>query len=237
VKPVQSDQGEFWDRRYREEGAVWGEGPSPTAQLLDPHLAPGARVFDVGFGYGRDLVFLGRKGCRVSGIELAGEGRRQAMRRLDREGVQPEELYQGRWEDLPFSPTPFDAAVCHRLIHLLVTPGASEAFADHLVHALRPNGLLALGGRSPLDFDPGAMAEVGDQVFEYRHRPGHRIRYWTEESFARAFGPTCDILHLSQAVEPESCLNPTPCRLTVMLARKKSVLPSPAPASSWEPQQ
>ena len=71
-----SDEREFWDRRYSREGAIWGDGPSPTALLLAGCLPPRARVLEVGFGYGRDLLFLLRNGCRVAGIELSGEGRR-----------------------------------------------------------------------------------------------------------------------------------------------------------------
>ena len=87
---MQSTEGAFWDRRYREEGAIWGEGPSPAAVLLGRHLAPGNRVLDVGFGYGRDLVYLGQQGCRVSGVEMAVEGARQASRRLSDAGLMPE---------------------------------------------------------------------------------------------------------------------------------------------------
>jgi len=220
---MRSDEGEFWDRRYRSEGAIWGEDPSPTAQLLAPHVAAGDRVLDVGFGYGRDLVFLGRNGCRMSGIELAGEGHLQARLRLDREGVRPERLYTDHFEDLPSPWEPFDAAVCHRLIHLLVAPPAAAAFVARLAQSVRPGGLLAVGSRSPRDYDPDAMVQVSDQVFEYRERPGHRIRFWNEEAFIRAFDPAFAIIKLLEAVEPESRLNPAPCRLTLMLARRKSL--------------
>ena len=215
-----SDEGSFWDRRYREEGAIWGEGPSPAARLLAPHLRPGDRLLDIGFGYGRDLVYLGKQGCRVSGVEISDEGRRQALIRLERQGVRPEELYTGHFEGVPFPPESFDAAVCHRLVHLLVTPGSAEAFAARLRNVLHPGGLAAVSGRNPLDLQPDAMIQIEEGVFEYRRRPGHRIRYWTEQTFLRNFGPGFTILQLLEAEEPESSSDPSPCRLTLMLGAR-----------------
>src|SRR5688572_30253436 len=97
-----SDEGAFWDRRFREEGAVWGEAPSPTALLAATYARPGDRVLDVGFGYGRDLPFLARQGYQISGIDLSVEGRKLAEARLRREGLAPECLVTGRFEDGPF---------------------------------------------------------------------------------------------------------------------------------------
>src|SRR5437764_12365471 len=200
---MRSDEGEFWDRRYLAEGAIWGDGPSPAAEGLARHVRPGDRVLDVGFGYGRDLVFLGRGGCRVSGIEAAAEGRRQAAGRLERAGVVPEGLVSGCFGSARLPAEPFDAALCHRLIHLFVAPGTGEAFAAYLGRTVRPGGLLAVGTRSPRDLDPAAMLPLGDGVYEYRARPGHRIRYWTGDALARALGPAFAVLDAVETAEPE----------------------------------
>lgn len=222
-----SDDADFWDRRYRTEGPIWGDGPSPAAELLTAHLRPGARVLDVGFGYGRDLVYLGRRGCRVSGVEAAPEGCWQARARLAAAGVEPEALHPGRFGAGPPPAAGFDAALCHRLIHLLLDPAAAAGFAAALAAAVRPGGLLAVGARSPSDLDPAEMAPAGDGVYEYRRRPGHRVRYWTGDALAAAFAPAFAVVELAEAAEPESWTNPVPCRLTVMLARRHPAPPSP----------
>ena len=120
----------------------------------------------------------------------------------------------------------FDAAVCHRLVHLLVAPGSAEAFAARLRQVLLPGGLAVVSSRNPLDLQPEAMIQVEDGVFEYRRRPGHRIRYWTEQIFLRNFDAGFTILQLLEAEEPESSSDPSPCRLTLMLAART---PAPDP--------
>lgn len=217
-KKVSHDDGDFWDRRYQAEGAIWGEQPSPTAGLAAPYLAPGARVLDVGSGYGRDLAFLIGRGCHVVGIDASREGHRLAVQRLMGSG----ELLPGRFEDLSLPEGAFDAVLSHRMAHLLLTPQSVADFAARMHGLLRPDGILAVGARSSADRDPAEMVALGEGVYEYRRRPGHRIRYWDEEAFRRLFGGLFAVLALTPAVEDESHANPVPCRLMVLIARKKA---------------
>jgi SAM-dependent methyltransferase len=218
----------FWDRRYSTEGAIWGEEPSPTARLAARYVRPGARVLEVGFGYGRDLAFLGRQQCLVSGVDLSVIGREMAETRLRHCGVQPEGLWMGAFEDSAF-PTPgYDLVVCHRLAHLLLTPDAVRHFACKVEEVLRPEGLLCLGARNRDDLNPAEMIQVADEVYEYVNRPGHRIRYWDECAFQTVFSKAFTVLNLVQAFEDEAVTHPVPCHLTVMVARKRSAVASPA---------
>lgn len=217
-----SDEGAFWDRRYREEGAIWGEQPSPTAMQIAPHLAEGARVLEVGSGYGRDLAFLAERRCRVSGVEISREGHRLARERLDGHGIQPEQLFLGRFEEMAGPEASFDAILSHRMAHLLLTPDAVAAFAAKSYRLLRPGGILALGARNLADLQPTEMVAVNHHVYEYRCRPGHQIRYWDDETFRQVFGEMHTILVLTHTTEPESRTVPVPCHLTIMIARKKT---------------
>ena len=76
------------------------------------------------------------------------------------------------------------------------------------------------------DLNAADMVAVADQVYEYRRRPGHRIRYWDADTFRRVFAKAFAILTLLPAVEGETEAHPVPCHLTVMVARKR---PASAP--------
>jgi len=221
--------GEFWDARFRTEGAIWGDAPSPTARLAADHARAGDRVLEVGFGYGRDLAFLGQRGCRVSGVDLSAAGLELAQARLQQSGVRPECLWTGPFEDSDIPALGFDVVLCHRMAHLLLTPEAVGRFARKVEEVLRPGGLVCLGARDLRDLNPADMVAVADQVYEYLRRPGHRIRYWSDDTFRRVFGGAFTLLTLLHAVESETEAHPVPCHLTVMVARKR---PASAPVAS-----
>jgi hypothetical protein len=66
------------------------------------------------------------------------------------------------------------------------------------------------------------MVAVGEGIYEYRRRPGHRIRYWGTTTFREAFGPGFDVETLTRATEGETATRPAPCRLTVLVGRKRA---------------
>jgi SAM-dependent methyltransferase len=214
-----SEDGDFWDRRYQREGPIWGWEPSPTALAAQARLAAGSTVLDVGFGYGRDIAFYLRHDLNAAGIDMSAAGRRLALELLTRQGLQPSTLWTGRFEDMALSTAGFDAVCCHRMIHLLLDEAAVHRFVERVARVLRPGGLLCVAARNLHDLDRSAMTELQGTVFEYRNRPGHRIRYWDEDAFRHAFGPRFEILALTEASEAESQQRPVPCRLTVLVAR------------------
>jgi SAM-dependent methyltransferase len=217
---MRSDEGRFWDERFRREGFIWGEGPSPTAKTAARHLPANARVLEVGFGYGRDLAFLLRQGYRVSGIDLSVEARGRAEARLRRAGLAAERLVTGSFADSDFAEGLFDGVLSHRMAHLLVTAEAVERFVDQLRRVLRPGGLVCLAVRNADDRDPAEVRPVGENVGEYLPRPGHWIRYWDDEALRQAFGKAFTFLALERVCENESLGRPVPCHLTVLVGRK-----------------
>jgi SAM-dependent methyltransferase len=217
---MRSDEGPFWDERFRREGAIWGEAPSPTAKALLHYLPANARVLEVGFGYGRDLAFLLRHGHRAWGVDLSAEARRRTEARLRREGLAAERLLTGRFEDSDCPDGQFDAVLSHRVAHLLVTDEAVARFAEKARRALRPGGLLCLAVRNAEDRDPAEVRRVVEHVDEYTPRPGHWIRFWDDEALRRAFGTAFTLQALERAHENESRGRPVPCRLTVVVGRK-----------------
>ena len=202
-------------------GGDLGHWPSPTAELAARHLHDGACVLEVGFGYGRDVCYLLRQRYRVFGIEASREANRLTQARLRREGLKADGLLLGHFEENTLADGCFDAVVCHRLLHLLVSRKAVAQFVEQVQRVLRTGGLLCVGVRNANDLDLTSMAWVDDNVYEYTQRPGHRIRYWDDAAFREFFGGVFTLLTLAPAVEQESASNPAPCYLTLMVGRKR----------------
>jgi SAM-dependent methyltransferase len=217
---MRSDQSSFWDDRYRREGVMWGESASVTAQRALRYLPANARVLEIGFGYGRDLVFFVRQGYRVWGIDLSPEAHRLAEARLRREGLAAERLLTGSFQDNTFPDVFFDGVVSHRMAHLLVTNQAVESFAGQVRRILRPGGLLCLSVRNTEDRNPAEVRHVGDCVYEYLPRPNHWIRFWDDGGLRNVFGDAFTLLAMEQVCEDESRCRPVPCHLTVLIGRK-----------------
>jgi SAM-dependent methyltransferase len=217
---MRSDQSEFWDERFRREGAIWGTGPSPTATAIARHLPPSSRLLEIGFGYGRDLAFLSREGFRVYGVDFSSEARRATEERLRREGLVAERLVTGSFVDCGFPEGSFDGVYSHRMAHLLTTAAAVESFVETVSRLLRVGGILCLTVRNSEDCKPEEVRPVEGEVYEYIPRHGHYIRFWGDRTLKSAFGTAFHLLAFDGVTEPESAERPVPCWLTVMVGKK-----------------
>jgi SAM-dependent methyltransferase len=215
-----SELSSFWDERFKHEGLIWGEEPSSTVQLALHHIPAHARLLEVGFGYGRDLLHTVRQGYRVWGVDFSAEARRITETRLQREGLQAERLLTGSFDSVDCPDGFFDAVVSHRVAHLLTTEEAVERFAEKVWRLLRPGGILALGVRNTEDQKASEIRRVGENLYEYTPRPGHWIRFWDDESLRKAFGKGFTLLALDRACEDESLTIAVPCHLTVLIGQK-----------------
>jgi cyclopropane-fatty-acyl-phospholipid synthase len=106
------------------------------AELM--RLGPGARVLDVGSGWGGPLTYLGKRyGARGVGISLLPQQREYANARAQRENV-PVEFMLSHWRDF-VTEIPFDAVVtCGVVVHF---PDLHEYFA-RAKQWLKPGGVI-----------------------------------------------------------------------------------------------
>jgi SAM-dependent methyltransferase len=68
---------------------IWGTDSTEFAREVSALLQPGARVFDLGCGEGRDSVFFffAARGCEVTGVDVSASGLRKAERLARAHGV------------------------------------------------------------------------------------------------------------------------------------------------------
>ena len=102
------------------------------------HIAPGARLLDVPCGNGRHAIELARRGCHVTGIDLAAEYIDEARRsEVDAEWI------LGDMCDLPWS-AEFDGAYCMGNSFCYLDADAAPKFLQAIARCLKPGGRFAL---------------------------------------------------------------------------------------------
>ena len=111
-------------------------------------LQPGAHVLDVACGTGNLAVLAARRGCVVSGLDIATNLIDQARTRAAAEGLVAD-FKEGDAEALPFADCQFDLVVS--MFGVMFTPRPNVATAE-LLRVTRPGGRVALANWTPEGF-------------------------------------------------------------------------------------
>ncbi len=118
-------------------------------------LNPGSRVLDVACGTGNLAALAARRGCVVSGIDIAGNLIDQARTRAAADGLSID-FRQADAEALPFVDGQFDLVVS--MFGVMFAPRPHLAAAE-LLRVTRPGGQIALANWTPEGFI-GKMFQV-----------------------------------------------------------------------------
>lgn len=126
-------------------------------QILRGNIEPGMCVLDAGCGYGRNLVYLLRAGCRVFAIDadpLAVDHVRQLSEALQT-GLPAENFQTGQIERMPFPDGLADVVLSSAVLHFARDDRHFRAMIAELWRVLKPGGMLfcRLGSRIGMDFE------------------------------------------------------------------------------------
>ena len=150
----------FWNQRYSNHKACWGDDGSPTLQVALRHFPATGRALEIGYGYGRDLVALARRGLAVTGIDPSDEGRHMAEERLTALKLSTAALMTADVTDSDLPLAAFDAVLSHRTLHLMTAPGSVDRFVRKLAAVARPGAVVCIGTRDLRDLDPARMMAI-----------------------------------------------------------------------------
>jgi 2-polyprenyl-3-methyl-5-hydroxy-6-metoxy-1,4-benzoquinol methylase len=111
-------------------------------------LPPATNVLDVACGTGNLALIAARRGCVVSGVDIASNLIGQACARAAAEGLQID-FKEGDAEALPFADSQFDLAVS--MFGVMFAPRPNVAAAE-LLRVTKPGGHVALANWTPEGF-------------------------------------------------------------------------------------
>jgi SAM-dependent methyltransferase len=137
-------------------------------QILRGNIESGMTVLDAGCGYGRNLLWMLRAGCRVYALDADADGvehvRTLAMELAPQ--LTGENFRVGAIEAMPFEDEFADVVICNSVLHFARDEEHFLKMVEELWRVLKPGGLLfvRLGSRIGMEFEHvrGQVFRIGD---------------------------------------------------------------------------
>jgi 2-polyprenyl-3-methyl-5-hydroxy-6-metoxy-1,4-benzoquinol methylase len=135
----------MWDERFGQAEPVYGVSPNAFLEAQAKRWAPGARVLVPGDGYGRNGIWLARRGFQVSTVDLSPVGversRKAAAAAHVQMTIECADLAKWNWPVGEFD------VVASIFVHL--SSDVRPRIHHSMVGTLKPDGLLVLEAFSP----------------------------------------------------------------------------------------
>jgi len=136
---------DFWNVRYAEPGFAYGTGPNAFLATQRRYLKPGMKAFAVADGEGRNGVWLAQQGLDVLSVDASEVGLRKTHELAADRGVT---IHTER-VDLTTWSWPAGAFDIVAAIYVHFPPGVRARMHQHMLHALKPGGVLILEAFTP----------------------------------------------------------------------------------------
>jgi SAM-dependent methyltransferase len=187
---------EYWDKRYRAEGKIWGESPSRTAghalELFRQNKVK--KILAPGSGYGRNTKLFSASGFDVTGIEISPEACKMA-----REFNPLTRVYNASALDMSFLQDKYDGLYCFNVLHLF-REEARKFFIRQCVERMNKNGIMFFTVFSEKEASYGKGSEVETNTFE--SKPGRPVHYFTDSDLKEHF-KNMEIIETGITEDPE----------------------------------
>ncbi|MEU6343997.1 class I SAM-dependent methyltransferase [Streptomyces sp. NPDC046977] len=151
-----ASQEDYWDDRYASTERVWSGNPNDVLVRETSDLTPGTAL-DLGCGEGGDVIWLARRGWRVTAVDISGVALRRAAGHAADAGVG--ELVTWERHDLgeSFPEGSFDLVAAHFLHTVGYMP--RERILRSAAAAVAAGGVLLVTGHG------------GFPAWEHNHHP------------------------------------------------------------------
>jgi 2-polyprenyl-3-methyl-5-hydroxy-6-metoxy-1,4-benzoquinol methylase len=140
------DAAATWNKRFENEGFIFGLEPNQYLRAQASLLAPGGRVLCVADGEGRNSVWLARQGHRVDAFDIAEVGVAKARKLAADSGVRVE-FSVADCDHWAWPAQTYDAVVA--IFVQFADPPMRERLFANMVRSMKPGGLLVLQGYTP----------------------------------------------------------------------------------------
>jgi len=146
TQPAFPDPAGTWNRRFAEEGFLFGTAPNAWLREHTGVWQPGQRVLCVADGEGRNSVWLARQGLLVDAFDISEVGVAKARQLAAEQGVSVDYTVS----DCDAYPWPVDTYDGVAAIFVqFADPALRTRLFGHIQRCLKPGGTLVLQGYTP----------------------------------------------------------------------------------------
>ena len=129
---------EYWESRFRSDGAMWKFEPSDSA-LIALEIFKSNNINNIlipGVGYGRNAKVFYNNGFKITGIEIS----KSAIDLAKVNGLDFK-IHHGSVTSMPFDTIKFEGIFCYALLHLL-NKNERKIFLKQCFNQLKKEGLM-----------------------------------------------------------------------------------------------
>jgi hypothetical protein len=172
---------EYWESRFRNEGAMWKFEPAESAlTALRSFKEEGInKILIPGFGYGRNAGVFIENGFEVTGIEIS-----ESAIAIARENGLNCTIHHGSVTAMPFDNEVFEGIYCYALLHLL-NSNERRLFLKSCYNQLGVNGLMIFVTTSKENQLYGKGRLVGNDRYQISN--GLKVFFYDRESVEQEF--------------------------------------------------
>ena len=172
---------EYWESRYKVEGAMWEFEPSDSAMVAlemfkSNHIK---KILIPGFGYGRNAKLFYDNGFDITGIEIS----KIAIDLANENGLDCM-IHHGSVNSMPFDNQQYDGIFCYALIHLL-NKRERQTFLKFCINQLVVGGLMIFVVTSKQSKLYGCGKYLSKDRFEITR--GLKMFFYDSESVLKEF--------------------------------------------------
>lgn len=172
---------EYWESKFKNEGAMWKFDPSDSA-ILALDLFKSSKFKSIlipGCGYGRNARFFVDNGFNVTGIEIS----KSAIDLAKKDGINCK-IHHGSVTSMPYDNQQYDAVFCYALIHLLNKP-ERKAFLRSCFKQLNSEGIMVFTVATKETGMYGEGKYLSMDRFEISN--GLKVFFYDNESVSKEF--------------------------------------------------
>ena len=133
-----------WNEIFKKEGRVFTKPDRNISKVLKFFKKHNInRILDSGFGSGRHVVYLAKRGFDVYGIDISEEGLRLTESWLEKENLKANLMIGSIFDKLPYSNDFFDAIISVDVLMHAEIEDIRKAIRE-MERILKPSGLIFL---------------------------------------------------------------------------------------------